>query len=73
MAGSPSSGTMARRTSGHPLSHFSRPRTGSASAGYRTTGPATPGRPPPGSGRGVGGSDASAVADVLSIDRFVVI
>src|SRR5918994_1800562 len=42
-AGSPSSGTTARRTSGRPPSHFSRPRIGSASPGYRTTAPAAEG------------------------------
>ncbi len=61
-AGSPSSGTTARRTSVRLPSPFSRPRTGSASAGCPTTGQDTAGRPPPGPGRGV--------ADALSIDRF---
>ena len=72
-AGSPSSGTTARRTSARLPSRCSRPPPGSASAGCRTTGPDTADRPPARAGTWPRRPPTSPrIADALGIGRFAV-
>ena len=73
MVSSPCSGITARPTSARPPYPCFPPLHGSASAGCRTTGPATAARPAY-SGRDIASAaaDVARIADALSINRFAV-